>query len=53
MDTPCPHEHQSSVGDVPLADPTTYDFLGRFDIVQCDDCLAILSQVRIDVPEQP
>lgn len=52
-DTPCLHEHTVEIGDMPMADPVTYDFLGRYDVVQCVDCLEILSQVRIDVPEQP
>lgn len=40
----CTHENILNVGDMPIADPVTYEFLGRFDVVQCVDCFEILSK---------
>ena len=41
----CVHAHTIDVGDMPMADPGTYAFLGRFDVVFCTDCLTVISQV--------
>lgn len=43
-ETPCPHDYQMEVADMPIADPKTYKFEGRFDVVICVDCKEILSK---------
>lgn len=40
----CGHVETTNVGDMPIADPETYEFLGRFDVVICDYCKEIVSK---------
>lgn len=40
----CLHINVRNIGDMPIAEPITYEFLGRFDVTQCIECLEILSQ---------
>lgn len=42
----CPHESTYLVSDVPIADPETYDFQGRFDIRFCTNCKAEVDRVK-------
>lgn len=47
----CPHDHQFEVRDQPIADPESYEFLGRFDVVTCVDCNEVLSQEPTTHPQ--
>lgn len=47
----CLHENKRAVGDMPLADPDTLDFLGRFDVTICVDCETVLEKVPTVYPE--
>lgn len=44
MSETCNHENVVEIGDMPIAAPVTFEFLGRFDVTQCNDCHEILSQ---------
>jgi hypothetical protein len=47
----CNHEETRVTEDLALADPVTYDFVGRFDVVQCSACFEILSKTPTSHPE--
>lgn len=47
----CAHENVALIGDMPLADPESFEFLGRFDVMQCSDCLETLSKTPTVYPE--
>lgn len=49
----CLHENKRAVGDMPLADPDTLEFLGRFDVTFCVDCETVLEKVPTSYPEAP
>jgi hypothetical protein len=48
----CLHENTREVADMPIADPETFAFLGRFDVVFCTDCETVRSQepTTVDPP---
>jgi hypothetical protein len=42
----CEHKNQREVEDMPIAEPGTLEFVGRFDVIVCEDCEDILSEIR-------
>lgn len=52
MATACEHLNSQKFQDMPLADPETFDFLGRFDVTVCIDCDEILTKKPTTYPEE-
>lgn len=49
----CTHEKTRHVTDVPIADPDTGEYLGRFDVVFCELCEGFVSQTLTEEPPPP
>lgn len=47
----CPHENTRTVMDMPIADPVTFEFEGRFDVVFCSDCETVLTKKLTTYPQ--
>lgn len=43
----CTHENQQLVEDMPIADPDTLEFKGRFNVQVCLDCGEHLSETQV------
>lgn len=44
----CDHTNTREVKDMPIANPDTYEFEGRFDVVYCFDCSTAIERTPVE-----